>query len=168
MDDETRKIGMLLAAFEDEHVQLKRVIEAIARSGAVLQSQVRGAAREAVDAALKELRPQIAQAGQTLKDLERFSLWRAAWQHALISVITIATTLLVVWAYVPSLSEIIALRAENTQLQASIDDLSKRGARMSLMECGAQKRLCVLIDRTAGSFSLPTHKEDVYMVAKGY
>ena len=51
---------------------------------------------------------------------------------------------------------------------ASIEDLNKRGARMTLIGCGPQKRLCVLVDRTAGTFSVEGNKNDVYMVAKGY
>jgi hypothetical protein len=100
--------------------------------------------------------------------LQRFSFRRAAWQHAILLVVAVATTLLAVSAYVPSLSEINAMRTEKEQLQASIDDLSKRGAHMTLTGCGPQKRLCVLVDRTARSFSLCGRKEDVYMVAKGY
>lgn len=68
----------------------------------------------------------------------------------------------------PPLTEITALRAERDKLQASMGDLNKRGARMTLIGCGPQKRLCVLVDRSAGPFGVNGNKDDVYMVAKWY
>jgi hypothetical protein len=168
MDDDTRKMAMMIAAFDDEHARLRKAIEMLARSGVLLQSEVRGAAQEAVDAALKTLQPRVDQAGHTLAKLQRFSLWRAAWQHAVLVVVAVAITLLAVWAYVPPLSEIIALRAEKEQLQASVDDLHKRGAKMKIIGCGPQSRLCVLVDRAAGTFGVAGSKDDVYMIVKGY
>jgi hypothetical protein len=48
---------------------------------------------------------------------------------------------LAVWWYVPSVSEMSALRAERDQLQASIEDLSRRGGRIVMNSCGG--RLCI-------------------------
>jgi hypothetical protein len=60
------------------------------------------------------------------------------------------------------------LRAERDQLQASIEDLNKRGAKMKIIGCGPQSRLCVLVDRAAGNFGVAGNKDDVYMIVKGY
>jgi hypothetical protein len=79
-----------------------------------------------------------------------------------------AIALLGVWWYVPSQGDIAARRAERDELQASIDDLTKRGAKMKTMECGPKSRLCVLVDRAAGTFGVAGNKDDVYMIVKGY
>jgi hypothetical protein len=85
------------------------------------------------------LAPEIHKAGQALIDLQRLSLWCAALQHTVVARIAIAITLLV-WWYVPPLSEIAARRAERDQLEASIESYTKRGAKISLSTCGEKKR----------------------------
>jgi hypothetical protein len=59
-------------------------------------------------------------------------------------------------------------RAERDALQASIDDLNKRGSKMKTIGCGPKSRLCVLVDRAAGTFGVAGNKDDVYMIVKGY
>jgi hypothetical protein len=52
------------------------------------------------------------------------------------------------WFYLPSKSEMESLRAERAKLQASIEDLAKRGARIKIDSCGG--RLCVAVDTDQG------------------
>ena len=177
MDPEDRKIAALIAAFDQEHERVQRAISALSHAGEQLQREVRGAAKGAVEVALAELQPPINQAKQALHDLQRLSLWRAAWQHLMVAFMAIAVTLLAVWWYVPSVSEMNQLRAERDQLrtergelQASIADLNDRGGRIQLNECGDQgqrKRLCVLVDAQAGEFG-DARRGEIYMIAKGY
>jgi hypothetical protein len=167
MDEDERKIGMLIAAFDEERQHLKLATVALNQVGAQLKQEARDAARGAAAEALRSLQPQIHKAGQALIELQRFSLGRAALQHAVVALMAIAVTLTVVWWYVPPLAEITARRAERDQLEASIDDLSKRGARISLSTCGDRKRLCVAIDEAAGRFGDPKRAE-AYRIAKGY
>jgi hypothetical protein len=79
----------------------------------------------------------------------------------------VAVTVACVWWYVPSMTQITALRAEQSALEASIEDLRQRGGRVKLSTCGPQKHLCVLVDEAAGTFGDP-RREKVYMIAKGY
>jgi len=79
-------------------------------------------------------------------------------------------TVLAVWWYVPTVSEMSALRSERDQLQASIEDLTQRGGRIKLNSCGNsgdRKRLCMLVDQAAGKFGT-TQSGELYMIAKGY
>lgn len=117
--------------------------------------------------ALKSLSPEIHKAGQALIDLQRLSLWRAALQHTVVALMAIAITLLIVWWYVPPLSEIAARRAERDQLEASIADLTKRGGKITLSTCGPKKRLCVLIEEAEGTFG-DRKLGETYMIPKGY
>jgi hypothetical protein len=64
-------------------------------------------------------------------------------------------------------------RVERDQLQASIEDLNQRGGRIKLNGCGNsgdsgdRKRLCVLVDQTAGRFG-NAQSGEIHMIAKGY
>lgn len=168
MDDDARKIGMLIAAFDAEHARLQSVIEALSRSGTQLRLEVKSAAREAVDTALAGLHPHIERAGQTLVDIQRFSLWRAAWQHVMVAAVAILVTLLAVWWYVPAAAEIAERRAERDQLQATINELMSKGGRLKTSACGDQKRLCVLIPNRATTWVSVQNKEQVYVIPVGY
>jgi hypothetical protein len=63
-----------------------------------------------------------------------------------------STGAVAVWLYVPPLSGITARRAKHDQFEASIEDLTKRGAKITLSTCGPKKRLCVLVDEADGAF----------------
>ncbi len=168
MDPEERKIAALIAAFDTEHVRAQGAITAIYRAGEQLKLDMSSAAKVAVQAALKDLNADIEKASRVLTDLQGLSLWRASLQHLAVAVVAMAIALLGVWWYVPSQSDIAARRAERDELQASIDDLTKRGAKMKTIGCGPKSRLCVLVDRAAGTFGVAGNKDDVYMIVKGY
>jgi hypothetical protein len=78
-----------------------------------------------------------------------------------------AVTVAWVWWYVPSMTQITARRAEQSALQASIEDLNQRGGRVQLSTCGPRKHLCVLVDEAAGTFG-DAKRSEVYMIATGY
>jgi hypothetical protein len=168
VDPEERKIAALIAAFDTEHGRLQGAITALNQTGENLKKEVSSAAKGAVQAALKDLNADIQKASNVLTDLQGLSLWRAALQHLAVAVVAMAIALLGVWWYVPSQSDIAARRAERDELQASIDDLTKRGAKMKTIACGPKSRLCVLVDRAAGTFGVAGNKDDVYMIVKGY
>ena len=168
MDSQETKIAALIAAFDTEHVRAQGAITAIYRAGEQLKLDMSSAAKVAVQAALKDLNADIEKASRVLTDLQGLSLWRASLQHLAVAVVAMAIALLGVWWYVPSQSDIAARRAERAELQASIDDLTKRGAKMKTIGCGPKSRLCVLVDRAAGTFGVTGNKDDVYMIVKGY
>jgi hypothetical protein len=63
-----------------------------------------------------------------------------------------------------------ALCPQRDQLQGSIEELTARGGRIKLNSCGNsgdRKRLCVLVDQTAGRFG-NAQSSEIYMIAKGY
>jgi len=97
-------------------------------------------------------------------DLQRLSLWRAAWQHAMVALVAIVITLVAVWWYVPSVSDMQALRAEKAQLEGPIADLEQRGGKLKISHCGPERRLCVAVQDYAGIFG----KAGDYRIAKGY
>jgi hypothetical protein len=79
-------------------------------------------------------------------DLQRLSLWRAAWQHAMVALAAIVVTLVAVRWYVPSVADMQALRTEKSRLAASVADLERRGGKLQISHCGPERRLCVAGD----------------------
>jgi len=86
------------------------------------------------------------------QQLRRQSTLRVAGVTAGCSFGIVAAVIAAVSLYLPSKSEMESLRMEREQLQASIENLSKRGATISLSTCGPQKRLCVLVEEAEAPF----------------
>jgi hypothetical protein len=171
MDDDTRKIMTVIAAFDAEHARLQEAVKSLNGSGQHLAIVVRQAAQGAVEDALKGLHPHIDRAGKTLVGLQRFSVWRAAWQHAIVAAVAILVTLAGIWWYVPSASEMAALRAERDELQASLQTLTAKGARMQFSMCGSgdeKKRLCVLVPKKPVMWDNLNDRTQGYVVPVGY
>ncbi len=53
--------------------------------------------------------------------------------------------------FIPSAEELMALRAEKKELQATVEKLEEKGGRMQLSHCGSKRKLCVKVDK-AGSY----------------
>lgn len=170
MDGEERKIALLIAAFDQEREHTAQATAALRQVIEGLGEKVDSATGVAVAKALNTLRREADLAAQAMQKLRRLTLWQSAWRHVTTALCAIAITVLAVWWYVPSVSEMSALRAERDQLQASIEDLTQRGGRIKLNSCGNsgdRKRLCVLVDQTAGKFG-NAQSGEIYMIAKGY
>jgi hypothetical protein len=174
MDGDERKIAMLIAAFDEERQSLQRerqnlqaAISALTQLGGQLRLDVIAGSSAAAAKAFEALQPEIYKARHAIGELQSVSLWRSTLQHAVVALSAIAVTLLAVWWYVPPLSEINDRRAERDQLEASIADLTKRGAKIDLSTCGTQKRLCVSIDEKAGRFG-DQKVGEFYVIPKGY
>ena len=163
-NDPEMRIAALMAALDAEH---KRVLAAVAElkaTSAGLQQAVAQAAQASMQKALKTLNGELERAQKVVGDLQRFSLRRAAWQHAMVALVAIVITLVAVRWYVPSVSDMQALRAEKAQLEASIADLEQRGGKLQISHCGPERRLCVAVQDYAGIYG----KDADYRIAKGY
>ncbi|MGH8299750.1 MAG: hypothetical protein ACRES6_10765, partial [Steroidobacteraceae bacterium] len=101
-----------------------------------MQQAVTQAARVSAQEAFEGLHGELERAQRVVVDLQRLSLWRAAWQHAMVALVAIVVTLVAVSWYVPSVSDMQALRAEQGRLEASIADLEQRGGRLAARQSG--------------------------------
>jgi len=79
----------------------------------------------------------------------------------------IAAVMIALAFYLPSKSEMEALRTDRAQLQASIEDLSNRGGRLTHTLCGDPKRFCVLIPAHPATWNTD-NKEAMYVIPVGY
>jgi hypothetical protein len=164
-----------LGHFLEEDVRgliLAHVEDAASAAG---RAQAQQFGKEVAAEARKALEDGAAQANSAARSLQlasqqlrRQNTLRVAGITAGCSFGILAAVIATVSLYLPSKSEMESLRTERRQLQASIDDLTKRGAKMKTIECGPQSRLCVLVDRAAGTFGVARNQDDVYMIVKGY
>ena len=159
------RIAALLDVLDQEHARVRDAMAELKATGAALRQDVKSAAERAVQDAFRALEGDIHSARAVVLELRRFSLWRAAWQHAMVALVAIVVTLLAVWAYVPSVSDLNALRAQQAQLEGSIEDLNQRGAKVVLSHCGPKRRLCVAVDESAGIYG---ELGEPYRIVKGY
>ena len=166
MQDEAQelKIDALIDAADAAQARALEAIDALNATRAGLQQAVAQAARLSTQEALKSLHSELERAQRIVIDLQRLSLWRAAWQHVMVALVAIVITLVAVSWYVPSVGDMQALRAEKAQLAASIADLEQRGGRLQISHCGPERRLCVAVEDYAGIYG----KAADFRIAKGY
>ena len=170
MTDEAQelKIAAMLDALDQEHARVQAATAQLKATGEALRQEVRQAAARSMQEALGALHGELAKAQAVVIDLQRFSLWRSLTQHAITALITVVAIVLIAAWYLPDVSEVRALRAEQAQLKASIEELESRGGRVQMSQCGKKPaRLCVRVDPRAGTFGRAENGE-VYMVIAGY
>lgn len=162
--DPELKIAALIDALDQEHARVQKATSTLNATSAGLERAVAQAAHVSMREALEDLQGELECAQRVVIDLQRLSLWRAAWQHVMVALVAIVITLVAVRWYVPSVSDMQALRAKQAQLEASIADLERRGAKLQISRCGPERRLCVAVDDYAGRYG----KAGEYRIAKGY
>ena len=163
-EDPELRIAALMDALDAEHARVQKAMETLNATSSGLQQAVAQAAHASMQQAFRRLHGELERAQCVVIDLQRLSLWRAAWQHAMVALVAIVITLVAVSWYVPSVSDMQALRTEKAQLEASIVDLEQRGGKLQISHRGPERRLCVAVDDYAGIFG----KAGDYRIAKGY
>jgi len=158
------RIAALLDALDQEHGRVREAMAKLKATGAALRQDVKSAAAVAAQDALKALEGDIQSARGVVTELRRFSLWRPAWQHEMVALVAIAVTLLAVWAYAPSVTDMNELRAQQGAA-AGLD----RGFKSTRSESDAgslrtKKRLCVAVDESAGMYG---ELGEPYRIVKG-
>ena len=135
---------------------LKTTLEA-AVSKATIDSL--GSAPKAATEALKAATEALNTAGAWLgaKFIATFAIAGTAF---LVGFLVLGSVLL------PSPSEILELRAEKAELESGIADLSKRGGRIKLRDCGG--RLCVEVSSNQGTGWTDGSKNIALVIPRGY
>jgi hypothetical protein len=171
MDGQERKIAGLIEAFDQEHERARQAITDLGLVGATLETAVTRAAGAAVATALSTMKAEADSAAAALRGLQKLTWWRSALLHFATALAAIVITLVAVRWYVPSVSQMEALRAQRTQLQAALDELGNRGARLQHSLCGdagKAKRFCVLVPKNPETWDDQNNKSQTYVVPIGY
>jgi hypothetical protein len=165
LDPEERKIAALFAAFEEINGRVDKAVGRLERAVSGVDPAVRQSVREAVAQEVGGLSEHVMKAKASLEDLHRAANWRQLLHGAGWSVTAVLLAFMASWLYLPSSAEMSRLRAEQQQLQASIDQLGSHGGRSQLMPCGASKEhLCVRVEPALGRYG----ENHDYFVVHGY
>jgi hypothetical protein len=165
LDPEERKIAALFAAFEEINGRVDKAVGRLEHFVGHLDAGVRQSVREAAVQELTGLSKHVNNAQASLEGLRRAAHWRQLLHGAGWSVTAVLLAFLASWLYLPSSAEMSRLRAEERQLQVSIDQFGSRGGRSQLVPCGANKEhLCVRVDPALGRYG----ESHDYFVVHGY
>lgn len=149
LEEEVR--GLILAHVED-------AASAAGRAQAQEFGQaVAAEARQALEAGSARATAAAHSLEQASRELRQHSVLRVAGLAADCGFRVLVAVLVAVGFYLPSPSEMAALRTERAQLQASIEDFAKRGARIKIDNCGG--RLCVAVNTDQGQRYVDWHGE---------
>lgn len=149
-----------IADMVKERLQLHATIEALKNTAGGLQK----AAGDAAGSAVKETLAQAPKSAKTAIDAATEALEIAAgkvtsagawltWQFGLVFILTGVAAVLTNYAIgrftLPDAATIAALRSEKAELEASIADLHKRGAKIKITTCDG--RLCIEASTNQGT-----------------
>ena len=175
MDDATVTAGVLLEAAQNQQKIAEASFAKLDALAKIVGELPQGALPELKASIEGAIRKELAEARQEIQRLTE-SL-RKAHAHlgqtllyyggAVVLIAVVAVAVMLLWA-LPAPGEMVRLRDEKAQLQASIADLAKRGGRIQLRPCvrtDAKSRLCARVDPAGGTFN--EHGE-TYMVLAGY
>jgi len=160
LEEEVR--GLILAHVED-------AASAAGRAQALeFGQEVAAEARKALEESSDRARAAAHSLKEASRHLSRHNLLQTTGIAAGCSFGVLAAVIAAMWFYLPSKSEMEALRTERTQLQASIEAMSNRGGRLTHSLCGDAKRFCVLIPAHPMTWKTGDNAQAVYVVPVGY
>jgi hypothetical protein len=162
--DDTMKFGLLMEAAHAQQALAENALERLKAHVSDLDDIVREEIRRTLVEELQTLGEESKRAAEALRRLGRSANTRVVLWSVGLTFLCAALPMVGEWWFLPSQSELAALRAKRDDLAASIARLEQRGGRIDLRRCGGTDRLCVRVDRKA-----PIYGEAAdYFVLKGY
>ncbi|MGB6452555.1 MAG: hypothetical protein WBE92_17535 [Steroidobacteraceae bacterium] len=163
MDDALTRAAPTADAMS-QHGQLQLAIERLGALAEDLDRVVRQEIRSAFVEEFQMLGAASQRAAEALHGVRRAASMRvAAWAIALVFACS-AIPVVVSWAVIPSRAALTQMRRERDELAADVDHLQRQGGKIDLRRCGAERRVCVRIDRSAPAYG----PQADYLVVKGY
>lgn len=152
-EDNTMKLGLLM---ETAHAQQALAEAALGKLSAhlreldtVVRDEIRHTLVEELQVVVNESR----RAAEALRGLGRSANLRVALWTLSMTLLCSGLPICVEWWFLPSQSELAALRAKRDQLESNVARLEQqRGAGIDLRRCGGSDRLCVRVDKKAPAY----------------
>ena len=163
-EDLTIKAGLLMEAAEAQQSAMSGTLERLREHAAGLDGVVREEIRATLVEEMRNLAHDTHSACDALRQLKRAAGLRALLFTAVAAAVAAVVPLAMALWLLPSRAEVQALRAAREELAADVARLSERGGHAQLRHCGAERRLCVRVDRTAPAYG----EGGDFLVVKGY
>jgi hypothetical protein len=163
-DDTIMKLGLLMEAAHAQQALAETTLEKLKTHMGDLDDIVREEIRRAFVDELQVLGDESKRAAESLRRLGRSANTRVVLWSVGLTLLCAAIPMCGEWWFLPSQSELAALRSKRDDLAASVARLEQHGGRIDLRHCGGTDRLCVRVDRKA-----PVYGEAAdYFIVKGY
>jgi hypothetical protein len=163
-NDDTMKLGLLMESAHAQQALAESTLERLKAHLSDLDDIVREEIRRAFVEELQLLGDESKRAAESLRRLGRSANTRVVLWSVGLTLLCAAVPMCAEWWFLPSQSDLAALRSKRDDLAASVARLEQHGGRIDLRRCGGTDRLCVRVDRKA-----PVYGEAAdYFVVKGY
>ena len=157
-------IGLLLETAQSHQDLAEASLRRLQSHTAGLDEVVRDAVRRTVTAEYAALADHCNEVIESIRRLGRAATLRSLWTGAVLAIAPGVIVLAAVQYWLPSQSQIAALRTQQSILQENVTRLAQIGGRIDVRHCGDGGRLCVRVDRHAPIFG--EHSD--YFVIQGY
>jgi len=145
--DDTIRAGLLMEGIQAQQRMTELSVERLSAHMRGLDEVVRDEIRRTLVEEFRQLSEESRHVVQSLVKLRRAARSRTLlWTFIVASVCTIVPCLIAGWM-LPSAKEVANLRAQRDALSLSVNRLHQLGGRIDLRQCGAERRLCVRVDR---------------------
>jgi hypothetical protein len=151
-EDNTMKLGLLMEAAHAQQTLAEAALEKLSAHLRALDTVVRDEIRNTLVQELQVVVNESRRAAEALRGLGRSANLRVALWSLGMTLLCSALPIGLEWCFLPSRTELAALRARRDQLAANVANLEQRGARIDLRRCGVSDRLCVRVDRKAPAY----------------
>lgn len=158
------RLGLLLEGAQANQTLAETVLEKLKSHVGELETIARQEIRSTMLEELHTLHEDGRRAADTLRRLRHVADLRVALWTVGMAVLSCAVPLGAAWWVLPSRGEVATLNARREALETEIERLKAEGGAMELRRCGALHRLCVRIDRRAGTFG----ETGDFLVVRGY
>lgn len=164
MDESAMKFGLLLESAHAQQALAETALEKLSTHVAELAGIAREEIRSTLIEELHALSEDSKRAAETLRRLRHIANLRVAVWSLGMAALSCSVPLCAAWWLLPSRSEVAALSARRDELETAVSRLRQQGGQIVVRRCGAAQRLCVRVDRSAGTFG----EAGDFLVVRGY
>jgi hypothetical protein len=164
VEDPGVRAGLLMEAAAAQQSLAESALARLRDHSAGLDALVREEIRTTLLEELHALQGEVHQAGTALRRLQAIAGLRLTLWSCLILTLAAALPLIVAFRVLPSSAEVASLASRREELSANLARLRRDGGALELRRCGSAQRLCVRIERAAGTYG----EERDFLVVKGY
>jgi hypothetical protein len=162
--EDTVQAGLLMEAAQAQQslavTALERLHAHTAGLDAVVREEIRGTLLEEMHALGQDAR----RAAEALRRLQCIAGLRLTLWSITIMCLSAVLPLAITWWVLPSRADLTILLERRDELAGNLARLAREGGNLDLRHCGAQRRLCVRVDRGAPSYG----QGGDFLVVKGY
>jgi len=163
-DGNAPQLASIIESLREQERASRAAFERLGALAESVDSRIREELRAAFVEEFQALGSAALRAEEALQRVRRVASVRmAAWALG-VTIGCAGLSIAVAWVVLPSRAQLAQLRGERDALLAGVEQLEGRGGKIDLRRCGAARRLCVRIERTAPAFG--EHAD--YLIVKGY